>query len=102
MKNDLEKMSREDLEKLRNDVDKALQSLEGRRKAEARKAAEDAALEHGFSLDQLVAGEKKPKKNPPKYRNPDDPSMTWTGRGRQPGWIKSALADGKSLDDFAI
>lgn len=24
---------------------------------------------------------------PPKYRNPDDPTQTWTGRGKPPAWI---------------
>jgi DNA-binding protein H-NS len=38
----------------------------------------------------------------PKYRNPANPKQTWTGRGRQPGWIKDGLAKGKKLADFAI
>ncbi|SHJ24489.1 DNA-binding protein H-NS [Palleronia salina] len=99
---DLEKMSREELESLKKDIDKALASLETRRKAEARAAAEKAAREHGFSLDDIVKAEKKGSKSPPKYRNPEDPRATWTGRGRQPAWIKDALAQGKSLDDFLI
>ena len=98
----LEKMSREELESLRKDVDKALVSLESRRKAEARAAAEKAAREHGFSLDDIVKTTKKGGKSPAKFRNPDDPTQTWTGRGRQPAWIKDALANGKSVDDFLI
>ena len=98
----LDKMSREELEALSADVSKALASLETRRKAEARAAAEKAARDHGFSLDDIVGTDKKSKKNPAKYRNTDDPRQTWTGRGRQPGWIKDALASGKSLDEFAI
>jgi len=27
----------------------------------------------------------------PKYRDPSDPSVTWTGRGRQPAWFVQAL-----------
>jgi DNA-binding protein H-NS len=27
---------------------------------------------------------------------------TWTGRGLQPKWLKSALADGKALADFEV
>ena len=84
------------------DVSKALASLETRRKAEARAAAEKAARDHGFSLEDVIGKEKKSKKNPPKYRNTDDPRQTWTGRGRQPGWIKDAVANGKSLSDFEI
>lgn len=102
MANDLETMDRKQLEKLRSDVDKAIESLEGRRKAEARKAAEEMAKSHGYSLDDLVTKEKPTRKSAPKYRNPEDPRQTWTGRGRQPGWIKDAMADGRPMEDFAI
>jgi len=27
----------------------------------------------------------------PKYRDPSDPSVTWSGRGRQPVWFAAAL-----------
>lgn len=27
----------------------------------------------------------------PKYRNPADPSQTWSGRGRQPAWFAAAI-----------
>lgn len=101
---DLDAMSRDELLKLREDVDKALKTLDTRRRAEARKAAESTAREMGFTLEELVAskGASAKQKSPPKYRNPDDPTKTWTGRGRQPAWIKEGLAAGKSLDDFMI
>ncbi|RVT82866.1 H-NS histone family protein [Rhodobacteraceae bacterium CCMM004] len=99
---DLDKMSRQELEALRKDVDKALESLDARRKADARKAAENAAKEHGFNLDELLSGEKKKQKSAAKYAHPENPKKTWTGRGRQPAWIKEGLASGKSLEDFAI
>ncbi|MGZ9032950.1 MAG: H-NS histone family protein [Rhodospirillales bacterium] len=38
----------------------------------------------------------------PKYRNPDNPEETWSGRGRQPRWVQAALAEGETLDDLAI
>jgi DNA-binding protein H-NS len=38
----------------------------------------------------------------PKYRNPDHPTETWTGRGRQPGWLAAQLKAGRRLDDFRI
>ena len=103
MDTDLSQMSKPELEKLRSDVDKALSTLDQRRKSEARAAAEKAAKDFGFGLDELMVRERKAgSKSPAKFRNPEDPRQTWTGRGRQPGWIKSALADGKSLDDYAI
>ena len=36
----------------------------------------------------------------PKYR--DDAGNIWGGRGPRPTWLRTALAAGKSLEDFAI
>ena len=38
----------------------------------------------------------------PKYRNPDDPSQTWAGRGKQPHWFLSQLRSGRRIDDLRI
>src|SRR5882672_4147755 len=38
----------------------------------------------------------------PKYRNPDQPSETWAGRGKQPRWLVAQLGSGKRIDDFRI
>lgn len=60
----------------------------------------DSLLSHaGLSLDDIypargkkVAGKKgKTGSVAPKYRDPSDPSVTWSGRGRQPLWFVKAL-----------
>jgi len=38
----------------------------------------------------------------PKYRNPDNPSETWAGRGLKPRWLTAALKSGTKLEHFAI
>ena len=38
----------------------------------------------------------------PKYQNPDVPSETWSGRGKQPRWLTAALKTGHSIEDFVI
>lgn len=38
----------------------------------------------------------------PKYRNPQNPKETWSGRGKQPRWLVSQLGSGKRLDQFRI
>ena len=38
----------------------------------------------------------------PRYRNPENPEQTWTGRGKQPEWLYQQIANGKSLEDFLI
>jgi DNA-binding protein H-NS len=38
----------------------------------------------------------------PKYRNPDRPSETWSGRGKQPRWVSDLLQSGKNIEDLLI
>jgi DNA-binding protein H-NS len=38
----------------------------------------------------------------PKFRNPEDASVTWSGRGKQPRWLTELLAAGRAADDFRI
>ena len=38
----------------------------------------------------------------PKYRNPDRPSETWAGRGKQPRWLVAQLKAGRRFEDFRI
>jgi DNA-binding protein H-NS len=38
----------------------------------------------------------------PKFRNPENPSETWAGRGLRPRWLVAALKSGKKLEDFAV
>jgi DNA-binding protein H-NS len=38
----------------------------------------------------------------PKYRNPERPSETWSGRGKQPRWIGALLRKGMKVDDLLI
>lgn len=102
----LDKMSLADLKTLKKDVEKTIASFEKRRIADARKAVEELAKKHGVSLDQLVPSGKKTAKSkaksPAKYRNPENPSETWSGRGRQPEWFKAAEAAGKSRESMAV
>lgn len=80
------------------------------------------ALEAGLSLDDLrletVAARPADKKAmgvararradgpakrplPAKYRNPNNLSISWSGRGRRPAWIDSWLTNGGTLDGLA-
>ena len=114
MKVDLKSMNRKELEKLLKDVKKALQSVQDRDRRQARKAAEKAAAEFGFSLGDLSEGGaaaakgRKPKAKKPgpkskaQYANPDDATQTWTGKGRQPNWYRAAIEKGIAPQEMKI
>jgi DNA-binding protein H-NS len=38
----------------------------------------------------------------PKYQNPAEPSETWSGLGKWPGWPVSALKADGMIEDFKI
>jgi len=71
--------------------------------SKAREQILHIARSAGMSEKELLA--LKPPKAPKgstvaaKYRNPDDPAQQWTGRGRQPAWVKTWIESGKSLED---
>nr|WP_111557957.1 H-NS histone family protein [Paracoccus sediminilitoris] len=100
---DFDKMSLKEMRELRTRLDRAINSYEDRKRREALQAIEEAAKEHGFNLAELTGS--KPRRAgtvAPKYANPQDPTMTWTGRGRKPRWVQENLAEGKELDDLLI
>lgn len=65
------------------------------------------AERHGVAFEEVIAlhggkGRKSSAKAAAKYVNPADPSQTWSGRGRKPGWVHEALKAGKSIEDLEI
>jgi DNA-binding protein H-NS len=74
--------------------------------SKAREQILHIAQSAGISVKDLMAGKSAPRaKTAPsaaKFRNPADSSQEWSGRGRQPNWVKAWTASGKSLDDAKI
>jgi DNA-binding protein H-NS len=55
-----------------------------------------------FERGSNEAPQRSYRKVDPKFRNPEPPHETWSGRGRQPRWVSKMLEAGKSLDDLRI
>jgi DNA-binding protein H-NS len=57
-------------------------------------------------LRRLGTTSENPQRRSPKlaakFRNPNNHSETWTGRGKQPRWLRDEIRSGKQLDDFLI
>lgn len=101
---DLEALSLSELKKMQKDVAKAITTFEDRQKAEARAKVEALGRDLGYSLSELVGTEMKTTRAPapPKYRHPENPALTWSGRGRKPQWFVEALEAGSMAEDLAI
>jgi DNA-binding protein H-NS len=53
-------------------------------------------------LERPAPGHRSYPRVRPRYRNPDDPTETWAGRGRRPRWLATQLRLGRRMDDFKI
>ena len=94
-----DKLSFTETEKIQKEAEQAMKAAKAREMRAALAAAEKAAAEFGFSLNELTA---KRTKAPPKYAHPENPRKTWTGKGRPPNWVKEHVQAGKPLEDLAI
>lgn len=100
---DFDKMTLKEMRDVRAKLERAINSYEDRKRRDALAAVEEAARVHGFNLSDLT-GIKTSRAGTvaPKYANPKDPTMTWTGRGRKPRWVQENLEGGKQLEDLLI
>ena len=101
---DLEALSLPDLKKMQKDIAKAISTYQDRQTADARAKVEAFARELGYSLAELVGTETKSSRAPvaAKYRHPENPALTWSGRGRKPQWFVEALTAGTTPGDMEI
>ena len=91
---ELDRMSTDDLWSLHVEVSQLLQQ---------RIQQEKLQLEERLKLLRTpVSGRRPYPPVLPKYCNPDQPSETWAGRGKQPRWLVAQLRSGRRIEDFRI
>ena len=115
MAKDISKMTREDIARERQDAEKRIAELrkaeaeyDDRRKAELRLEIQEMLRKEGYSVAD-VFGTKPARaarggsktKGEAKYRHPENPEKTWTGKGRQPVWFKEHVEKGGKPEDLA-
>lgn len=109
---DLDAMPFNDLWDLHEEIARILAQriLAEKRELENRLAqltrSEIAGEKQLFELSAAVGERRAPRRKYPrvlpKYRNPQSPSETWSGRGKTPRWLVVALKRGHTIDDFRI
>lgn len=101
----LSDLSFTELQSLHHQIVTVLKQQQAAEQAEAREKILELAKSYGLSLDDVlsnVAAVIARKPVAAKYRNPNDASQSWTGRGRKPVWMQDLLDEGFSLKDLAI
>ena len=91
----LEKMSSVELLDLKNRIDRLIVQKQTEERIALRGQMEALAKKSGFALKDLFGrGGKGPVAV--KFRDPDNPDHTWTGRGRMPKWLTAATGGKKA------
>ena len=98
---DISEISTPDLRDILSRIPDELKKRDAQARAKVIAEVQTLVKSHGYSLDDLISkpndsgGQKRvkevveTKKVAPKYANPDDVSVTWTGRGRKPGALRA-------------
>jgi DNA-binding protein H-NS len=97
---DLEKLPLDDLWELHTRVESILAERVGQEKRKLEQQLQKLG-EYGDKRSDTRERRQYPKV-PQKFRNPAYPAQTWSGRGKQPRWVKSLIASGATLEDLRI
>lgn len=90
---ELRKQSRKQLLELQTRLQDVLAEKEKAEKAAVKTELADLAQSKGFSVEDLFGSRKGLKRSAaPKWRDPKNPSKTWSGRGRKPNWFNDKTA----------
>jgi len=69
---------------------------------EIRHLADSINVKVSFRDSEKPHNKLKGFKVAPKYRNPENPNQTWTGRGYRPLWMVALIDAGHRLEEFRI
>ena len=98
---DFEKMNLDDLWRLHERISSILERKIEDEKRKLQRRLDELGRKSGEANAESPRRRAYPKVAA-KYQNPQNPSQTWSGRGRQPHWVSSLLASGRDINDFRI
>ena len=102
---DLKSLNEKQLDELSRKIAARKNDLGKERLGKVRAKVDALLKAEGVTFAEVYGGRGRRGKRgkvAPKYRNPSDPSMTWSGRGKRPRWFNAALKSGKSEKSLLI
>jgi DNA-binding protein H-NS len=103
---DIASLSLVELQELERQIPREIRRRKAEERQKAIKELENYAKSRGFQLNELVASApvrtRAYNKADPKFRDPQNPERTWTGRGRKPRWVETWITNGGSLSELEI
>lgn len=103
---DLSTLTISQLRDLQQQIPAELKRREAQDKIKVLNEARAFVKARGYALEELISKEAKVKvatgKVKVKYRHPENASLEWTGRGRQPKWVAEWVATGGQMEALAV
>ncbi|MCE2746014.1 MAG: H-NS histone family protein [Burkholderiales bacterium] len=105
----LSALSASELQQLKSDIEKELNDRSS--KLQAIEEVKKLAASKGLKLEELFAelggskagkGKRELGPAPVRFRHPQDSSLTWSGRGKRPNWMKEAMDKGLTEDQMRV
>jgi DNA-binding protein H-NS len=101
----LEELTLEQLSKLADAVQNQLNAKRHELREHLRQELIEKARQLGIDPRELLPAHKSRVSRSevkPKFRDPRDPTQTWSGRGRMPKWLQERIAAGENKDAYLI
>jgi DNA-binding protein H-NS len=102
---DLSGLSVKDLRVLQEQIKQEIKKREHDDVIKAREQIMAIAQSVGIPLKDLMGSNVRTKAVatvPVRYRHPSDATLQWTGRGRQPKWVKDWVESGQALSALRV
>ena len=99
---EIQNKSQEELLAIIAEAQTQLEALKRRKHKEVIAQIKELAASIGVTVEIHEASTATSAKIPAKFRNPDNHSQTWTGRGLAPKWLKALIAGGRDKNEFLI
>ncbi|ESS72032.1 histone family protein nucleoid-structuring protein H-NS [Methyloglobulus morosus KoM1] len=102
---DYQNLSESELKAVIENAETALKNKQANKRKEVIAKIKELAASIDASVEIHEAGKKSSRpvpKVPIKYRHPNNPEKTWTGRGMTPKWMQALLDKGHDRSEFKV
>jgi DNA-binding protein H-NS len=102
---DYQQLSESELQAVIESAEKALKNIQANKRKDVIAKIKELAASIDVTVD-IHESEKRPVRKgvrvAVKYRHPEDPEKTWTGRGVTPTWLQALLDSGHERSEFEV
>ena len=102
---DYQNLSESELQAVIESAEKALKNIQANKRKDVIAQIKELAASIDVVVEIHGADKKSVRKGvkvPVKYRHPEDPEKTWTGRGVMPTWLQALINAGHDRSEFEV